>query len=213
VNFESLRPSILILNHQDNRAYQLAALEQQDRLHDTLNELNRSLLINREKLHADIGELSLQVDGLREDLNRFLVDPVRGAQHSKPHTVVPIFVRNVPLLITNSPNLGSKQRQGRGDSHPVGLEGLEGYKPLGQGGDHPTRRLWTMTRLRPTPAQILTGTQDLPFRSEGATRQLLHIRGYQASPPGRRKDQYEPEPVPTVFALSRGNSQVKDLLG
>ena len=209
MNLESLRPSTSILNHQDNRAYQLAALEQQDRLHDTLNELNRSLLINREKLHADIGELSLQVDGLREDLNRFLVDPVRAAQHSKPIALSPFSSGMCP----SHHNPGSKQRQGRGDNHPVGLEGPEGYKPLGRGGDRLTRRLWTTAHWRPIPAQILTGTQDLPFRSEGATPQLLRIRGYQASPPGRRKGQYEPEPVPTVFALSRGNSQVKDLLG
>ncbi|KAF9651423.1 hypothetical protein BDM02DRAFT_745101 [Thelephora ganbajun] len=66
---------------KENKAYQLAVLEQQNQLHDSLEELNRSLLTNREKRHTEVDELSLQVDGLREDLNRFFVDPAHGAKN------------------------------------------------------------------------------------------------------------------------------------
>ena len=89
MDLESLRPSVSVLNYQGNEAYQLAALEQQNQLHDSLNDLNRSLLINRENRHTDVEELSLQVDGLREDLNQLFADSARGAQHSE---LVPLFL-------------------------------------------------------------------------------------------------------------------------
>ena len=89
MNSRSLRPSTSIsfsfffLDRQENNAYQLAALEQQNQLHDSLNDLNRSLLANQERQHADVEEVSLQVDGLREDLNRLFTDSFRGTQRSE----------------------------------------------------------------------------------------------------------------------------------
>jgi hypothetical protein len=69
--------------HQENKAYQLAVIEQQNQLHDCLSDLNRSLQVNRLERHAEAEELHSQVDGLRQDLNRFFVGPTYGPEHSE----------------------------------------------------------------------------------------------------------------------------------
>ena len=81
-------PQFSLLDYQDNKAYQVAAIEQQNQLHASLNELNRSLLTGREELHTDVEELSSQVDGLREDLNRLFVGSVHGTQRSSEPTLI-----------------------------------------------------------------------------------------------------------------------------
>ena len=88
---------------QEHNAYQLASLEQQDQLYDSLTELNRSLLTDREERHADVEELSFQVEGLREDLNRFFVGPrpARGAQRSELPTTRSLSCPEYGVLIAD----------------------------------------------------------------------------------------------------------------
>jgi len=171
MNSERFPTPRFFLNYQDNKAYQLAALEQQNQLHDSLRDLNRSLLTNREERHTDVEELSFQVDGLREDLNRFFVDFVPGARHGELTFSLLLWLFNLECVLLTT----SKQRRGWEDTRPVDLEG---YKPLDRGGDPP---IWSILRLRTKTCsrikstQIFTGTRDLPYRFGGATPQLLRI--------------------------------------
>jgi len=198
------------LDYQDNKAYQLAALEQQNRVHDTLNELNRSLLTDREKRHADVEGLSLQVDGLREDLNRLFTDSFRGAQRSE----LTLCSSGMCPSHHRTPNLHSKERRGWEDGLPADLEGC---KPLDRGADRPA--IWMILRLqakiclRATSTRIVIATQNPPYQFEVATPQLPHIREYQASPPGRLWDSHGHQPFLAIFAPSRDSSQVKGLQG
>ena len=197
------------MDYQENKAYQLAALEQQNRLCDSLDELNRSLLANREEQHADVEEVSLQVDGLREDLNRLFIDSFRGAQRSE--LILVFIIRDVSSL--RNPNLRSKRRRGWEDGRPVDLEGCT---PLDRGADRLILRilhLQAKTRLRLRSIQIIIGTQNLSYQFEVATLQLLHIREDRASPPEWLWDNHEPQPIPTIFAPGRDNGQAKGLLG
>lgn len=112
---------------QGNEAYQLAILEQQNRLHDTLNHLNRSLLTDQEERHTEVAELSTQVDGLRQDLNQFFAGPTYGAERSERMLLDLLLIFSSLLLGVyfshpKSSRQGPKQERGPRDDPPVSPE-------------------------------------------------------------------------------------------